>query len=469
MTPQEAFLQALSRIQKAESNRLPSINQINLSNLPIDRLPQPLQRLSWLAALFIRHCANLSDICSVATLGSLHRLDLSDCTGIRDISPIARLHSLEELNLYGCAQVHDLLPLEGLASLRSLDLSCCPEIEDLSPLSALTSLEDLHLHQCTKVTDLSPLAKLTSLKYLDLSCCIGVRNISPLTTLATLKRLHIDRCKRITSLVPLRQLLFTLEELSVFGCDFDEAFAYGKRFKENVLDRVRLYYDKMEQTQTYLFTQLSKERTFIGNFEAGYKRHAGKILTALSLSLLTYFIWIAWPPRLAASKLAAAQLDWLFNGHQNTRKSYLDYFKIVVEVVLAVVVSGSVFATDFRNWLQNKLDSYTRQLNDKFERQIEMLNLDVLRPSEAAAKIFLWTLEKPRRRFLVAVFKVYYTLVFEAGSFISSMQNRIVSLILWTVLAKFPGGLFGLVALFLFLVLTWIKILRLYIDASPAT
>ena len=411
MTPQEGSQQALLRIEDAERKGL---SRIDFSDLVIDRLPHALQRLTQLQALFARDCVGLTDISPLSTLSSLLQLDMSGCNGIRDISPLAALRSLEELSLKGCGQVPDLMPIKNLTSLRAIDLSSCPQIEDLSPLSGLTSLEQLSLQGCVKVTDLSPLENLTSLKGLDISSCTGVSDISPIAALTNMRSLNIDLCSGITSVNPLRHLLPTLEELSVFGCDLDEAFAVGKRFKENVVDRVRRYYEEIDRVRTELAKWLSVEEIVLFKLEVLYKRHAGKILTGLLLLFLAYIIYFARPRHLAASKFMAAQVHWLFDDHQSTRKSYLDYTKIVVEVLFAVVVSGSVFATDLKNWIQGKLEDVTTWLNRKFEEEMRKSIDEPLRSHKAAANIYLWTLEKPRRRFLTGGLRILYILTFDA-------------------------------------------------------
>jgi len=467
MTPQEASQEALLRIEKVEKDKHP---WLHLSNIPIDRLPQRLRRLNQLSALFVRECASLTDIQHLANLASLRRLDLSGCTSLREISPVAGLHCLEELTLKDCAQVSDLAPIQDLTSLRMIDLSGCSEIEDLSPLSSLTSLNELGLQGCTKVTDLSPLGNLPALESLDISRCAGVTDVSPIATLATLKRLHIDRCEGITSLGHLRHLLFTLEELSIFGCDLDEAFVSGKRFKENVLFSVRQYYDEMDRLRALISKTLAKEEELFLSAEAGYKRYAGTILTAFLLALLAYLLWLAWPPGLPSSKMLVWLVSLLFDGHLSDRKSYLDYSKVVVEVLLAIVVSGSVFATNIRKWVEDWLDKLTGWFNHIFERSIQKSIDDVLGQHRAAAHFFVWTLEKPRRRFgrfLVGVFRIVYTAAVDSISLVTSLLNRIFYLFFWTILAKFPGGAFGALAFLLFLLLTVIKILRLYCDAVP--
>ena len=124
--------------------------------------------------------------------------------------------------------------------------------------------------------------------------------------------------------------------------------------------------------------------------------------------------------------------------------------------------------TDLKNWIQGKLEKVTTWLNRKFEKEMRKSIDEPLNRHKAAANIYLWTFEKPRRRFWTGGLRILYTITLDAWSLGITLTNRIFYLIFWTVLAKFPGGAFGIVALILFFVLTWFKILRLYVDAVPA-
>jgi hypothetical protein len=66
------------------------------------------------------------------------------------------------------------------------------------------------------------------------------------------------------------------------------------------------------------------------------------------------------------------------------------------------------------------------------------------------------------------IFGAYLDTLFrESTAMILELQGRLTHALIWAVLGKFPGGLFGLIAYILFLVLTLVKVLRLYIDAVP--
>jgi internalin A len=263
----------------------------------------PLARLTSLQSLDLSSCDQLSDLTPLARLTSLQSLDLGYCKQLSgDLSPLARLTSLQSLDLSSCDQLSDLSPLAGLTSLRLLDLSHCKQLGgdlsplaslasslwslhlsgceklsgDLSQLARLTSLQSLHLSGCEKLSgdlsplahlnslqslyvswsrqfsgDLAPLTSLTSLQSLDLRRCEQFSDLSPLAGLSSLQTLDLSHCLGFRRFAPLEPLLPTLQQLSLFGCKFDDlpSEICGESSSENVLDKVRAHYEDLKAAQ----------------------------------------------------------------------------------------------------------------------------------------------------------------------------------------------------------------------------
>jgi internalin A len=109
--------------------------------------------------------------------------------------------------------------------LQTLDLTQFQYLRNLVPVGGLVSLQKLNLSHCRKLDDVSPLADLTALKRLNLSGCEGIRQFSPL-----------------------KPLLPTLEEISLFACQFDDlpAEVCGENWTENILPKLRAHYADLE-------------------------------------------------------------------------------------------------------------------------------------------------------------------------------------------------------------------------------
>jgi Leucine-rich repeat (LRR) protein len=124
MTPEEeAYAEALRRILKAKGR---GAVRLDLSGLPLNRLPRELSAITALQSLDLSYCKELSDDLSfLDALTALRLLDLSNCWQLHDLSSLTRLTSLRSLYLSKCWRLRDLSPLAALTSLQSLDLSWC--------------------------------------------------------------------------------------------------------------------------------------------------------------------------------------------------------------------------------------------------------------------------------------------------------------------------------------------------------
>jgi internalin A len=270
MTPEEAYQEALRRIRKAQETGaveldLRGMKHENYTGLErytytglesLTRLPQELERLTWLQSLSLEVCTQLSgDLAPLASLTSLQSLDLSRCErACGDLSPLASLTALQSLDLYLCKRLSgDLSPLAGLASLQSLDLSFCDQFSgDLSPLAGLASLQSFSLYGCERLTDLSPLAGLTSLQSLDLSWCERLTDLSPLAGLTSLQSLDLEGCTEIRKFAPLEPLLPQLQELHLYNCQFDDlpSEICGQASHQNVIREVRAHFADLRSGQS---------------------------------------------------------------------------------------------------------------------------------------------------------------------------------------------------------------------------
>jgi internalin A len=251
---------------------LTSLQGLNLSGCSQLSDLSPLANLTSLQGLNLYECRRLSDLLPLANLTSLQHLNLSwwrmlsDASPLAkltsllklkfnvswwrqlggDLSPLANLTSLQHLNLSRWRQLSDLSPLGDLTSLQQL--SWWRQLSDLSPLAYLTLLQELSLSGWRLLSDLSPLANLTSLQQLDLSECSQLSDLSPLANLISLQKLNLNHCFGVRQFGPLKSLLHTLQEISLFGCKFDdlplEVCGIGEG--ENVVDEVRAHYADLE-------------------------------------------------------------------------------------------------------------------------------------------------------------------------------------------------------------------------------
>jgi predicted nucleotidyltransferase len=139
--------------------------------------------------------------------------------------------------------------LECLTSLQSLDLSWCEQLSDLSPLASLTSLQTLDLSWCKQLNDLSPLAGLTSLQSLDLHSCKQLSDLTPLAGLTSIRRLRLSECLGVRRFAPLESLLPSLETLNLHCCKLDDLPPEVSGANEDVLDKVRAYFQRPVEAQ----------------------------------------------------------------------------------------------------------------------------------------------------------------------------------------------------------------------------
>lgn len=131
MTPDEVYQEALRRIEDAARTGAVALD---LGDLPLDRLPDELGKLSALRVLSLggnsvvpeadgwldlkidgsRLNPTFRDITVLEPLSRLTHLSLAGCEGVRDVAPLAGLASLQDLNLRSTG-VRDVAPLADLA------------------------------------------------------------------------------------------------------------------------------------------------------------------------------------------------------------------------------------------------------------------------------------------------------------------------------------------------------------------
>ncbi len=107
------------------------------------------------------------------------------CHSVTNICPVAGLKSLERLDL-NITLVEDLSPLVGLTNLKTLLLNHT-RAQNLSPLAGLTNLEMLGLYD-TWVQDVAPLTSLTNLEVLWWLVCLWPAIPPPLAFLIRHRR-----------------------------------------------------------------------------------------------------------------------------------------------------------------------------------------------------------------------------------------------------------------------------------------
>ncbi|PKI31359.1 hypothetical protein CRG98_048250, partial [Punica granatum] len=146
---------------------------------------------SSLSALRIRGGSSLERLPDLSNLKNLLKLWVMDCPKLREIEGLGNILSLKDLNTDGCL----LTKLDGLERLESL-----------IALSAGWS-------QVERLPDLS---KLRNLKFLSVPWSRKLVEIRGLSRLKKLKRFCIDSCR---SLKRLPELPYSLEELSLRGCE----------------------------------------------------------------------------------------------------------------------------------------------------------------------------------------------------------------------------------------------------------
>ncbi len=286
MSPEEAHLEAVRRIEKA---RAEGASLLDLGDLPMDELPQelsslsqlrvlalgrysarlgkdgvewqfdywrPMQRFSSLDALRslnlqsldLLECESLADVGALAGRTSLQSLNLSQCYGLTDVGALAGLTSLQSLNLRGCPGLTDVGALAGLTSLQSLDLWGCEGLTDVGALAGLTSLQSLHLSGCYGLTDVGALAGLTSLQSLNLWACQGLTDVGALAGLTSLQSLNLSMCEGLRGWGRLHEFLPALEKLLLYECQFADLpeEVCGESYNENVLDKVHAHYADLD-------------------------------------------------------------------------------------------------------------------------------------------------------------------------------------------------------------------------------
>jgi len=189
----EGLLQSLERLK--------SLEDLILSGLKLQTLPDIFGHLSSLRFLNLSRCSTLQQLPqSFFELQSLKGLDLSFCSGIEEITEsFGRLYSLTSLNLSGCSSLRILTTFFGdLIHLEELNLSYCTALAKL-PIS-FRRLEHLHVLKLSRcehlIEQVNYLAN--SLEHLELTSCQDINLQSNLFSYLTrLRILDLSNCSQM--------------------------------------------------------------------------------------------------------------------------------------------------------------------------------------------------------------------------------------------------------------------------------
>ena len=183
--------------------------RINYTGRFYDRHMSGIARLKKLKKLSVRSCDELTEatLDVLRYLPDLRELSLTEVDGIFSLEPLALCKSLTTLTFSSNGHF-DFLGLDCLrdmSQLKKLDLSYNKTLEDkhLRHLAHCGSLESLNLKGCLEVTD---------------------DGLSVLDSMTKLKTLNLARCKRVQGAF-LENLSSTIRELTLSGCDLDDANA----------------------------------------------------------------------------------------------------------------------------------------------------------------------------------------------------------------------------------------------------
>ncbi|MBR4986025.1 MAG: hypothetical protein IKY83_09840 [Proteobacteria bacterium] len=126
-----------------------AIDAIEIADMPDDKLPRNIQRLSRLKALTLVRCHALTGLPAELAKCPLKELAFIKCADFHDLTGIRKCPGLEVLHISGCDAFSSLPEeLADLTMLRALDLSYSESIQwiDLSILPK--SLKILDMHGC---------------------------------------------------------------------------------------------------------------------------------------------------------------------------------------------------------------------------------------------------------------------------------------------------------------------------------
>ncbi|XP_030533678.2 putative disease resistance protein At4g19050 [Rhodamnia argentea] len=245
------------------------LRTLNLSSLPITKLPSSFPKLSGLRWLILRDCPCLETLPSLTTLGNLEMIDASR-TNLNKIFDkcFAPLEKLQYLNLSqtkivrlplicdaarltwlilsGCSCLFRLPSLPrsleildlsdsatteiepglratqkqsnpGVTNLRRLNLSRCGGLEKLPPTKAFEKLELLDVSNAVNLKEIED-ESFNHLKHLTVLNLSGTKidTLPPLHELGNLRQLLLKDCKSLKRL-PIMEGLLRLKELDLSG------------------------------------------------------------------------------------------------------------------------------------------------------------------------------------------------------------------------------------------------------------
>jgi hypothetical protein len=190
---------------------------------------------------------------------------------------------------------------------------------------------------------------------------------------------------------------------------------------------------------------------------------------AWSLGILLFLVLlcvVAFPPFL--TELLRHELDPSFvSSHKVAFKEGLDYSRIVLEITFAITVSGSVFGEFVRLNVKTGVSSFyadrVKGFNERAERQ--KLNLQLATRqyfgefSRLARSQASWLLF----RYLESMIRIVFVLCWTFSAF-QTLPQRLFWFAIWFSVGRFPAGLFGFCSFILFLLITCVKIVKLYVD-----
>ena len=216
--------------------RLPELHELSISNCKQLTRSPPLEHLTRLRKLFLRHCAFVDDALLqqlAACRNSLEDLDLHGCKGVTESGFALLKHhtALQGLDL-SFTGITDAgaAHLETLTELVALELAGCNQLTPSfvgSWLSRLPNLEVLMLKGC-KVGDAELVVvaeNLKNLTKLNLRCCDDITDdgLSLLINLEWLAEIDLGHCTRLTEDGMLEVCLRapSLSKLVLCGCEPD--------------------------------------------------------------------------------------------------------------------------------------------------------------------------------------------------------------------------------------------------------
>ena len=182
--------------------RLPKLERLDLSGMPIERL-------DWLAGcaslrwLRIRGTHHLTALTTLPKL-PIDTLDLDGCRSLNDLAGLKNLPELKHLDLAGCISLTHVTRIEEVPHLHWLNLSRCERLESLQGIDRLSSLHELDLGGCLALEELEPISQLTQLQELDLSLLPKLENVDALSNCVALRRVVLAGCGRLQQLDGLR-------------------------------------------------------------------------------------------------------------------------------------------------------------------------------------------------------------------------------------------------------------------------